>query len=65
LKASELVKILNELIEKHGDHDVFSVAEYEYVSGAKFKTNKYRFRHDEPEGITAIVIEGNLEEQWQ
>jgi hypothetical protein len=36
MKASELIKELQELIEKHGDHEVFSTADYEIVSGAAY-----------------------------
>ena len=39
MKASELIKELQGLIEKHGDHEVFSIADYEIVSGVGYSAN--------------------------
>ena len=39
MKASELIKELQELIEQYGDQEVFSKADYEIVSGAAYSEN--------------------------
>ena len=36
MKASELVARLGELIEEHGDLDVYSVADYDFVERAEY-----------------------------
>lgn len=49
LKATELVEILNFLIEKHGDCRVFSRADYEMIEAATYYPQKEdSLAEDEP-----------------
>lgn len=52
MKASELIKELQEMIELHGDCEIFSLADYEVILGVSFtehrKHNGYGKEHNGP-----------------
>ena len=43
LKASELVEMLNKLIEKHGDCRVFSTADYDLIQSVEYRQQNVNY----------------------
>ena len=56
VRASELVKELQTLIAKHGDHPVFMFGDFEFISGVYLETDQkyYAVEHNNGEPVFMV-----------